>query len=183
MRIFFQKYAVLPLFCGVLLFSSCSKFFDKELDYDVDDHTPKLTIAMTMLPSDTLYNCFVSRTRGLNDTSPYNSFVVDSFYYIDFNGDTVIYTGTPTYFDSVANISAQLYRNNAYVGDLNKYSALYYRNNSTPEIVAGDEWRIEASAPYFEPITATATVPSKPVIAKTTFVESIIPTNWSTLTP
>lgn len=156
----------------VFLFSSCKDFFNQVVEVKVPDVQPRIVMDSRVAAGDDGIDVFVSRSRGILDDSEYsyNATIQDSMYYIDFNGDSVLYVNT--YFeryDTVPGVTLEIFKNGVSIGQIEPTQAGYYHLDQQFPVDGNDEYQLKAAATGYEPVDASASIPVKPVIESLNF--------------
>jgi Domain of unknown function (DUF4249) len=145
-------------FLLIMSLTSCRDFFDSEVEYDGTDHTPLLVVASNLGNQDTFFNVFLSRSRGMNDQTPYSFNYTEQYWYFD-GVDTIYYSGSNYYYDTIAGAAATLYRDGVEFGSpvvtANGYLAMPINLPAGPA-----SWELKVNAPGFDPVNAITEQPS-----------------------
>jgi hypothetical protein len=167
-----MKNFLLMTSCVVLLLSTgCRNFFDKEVFFDTDKHEPILTLAGVAQLDQNKFVGFASRTRALNDFSPYNVVVRDTYYYPISPTETEMYVYTRIKYDSVPGLKLYLRHNNETVMPVTDHEDGFYKKTLDNLTTAGGTLTLSATAPGYADAESVARIFEKPQNASLEFIK------------
>jgi hypothetical protein len=157
---------------SLFLFTSCENFFNQVIEVKVPEVNSRIVLDARVAAGDSVLTVFVSRSRGILDDSDYSyeAIILDSMYYVDFNGDSVLYVNN--YFvgyDTVSNVKLELFKNGISLGQLPAKRPGYYEIPQLFSPTENDEYTLSAVADGFETVTTTSVIPVAPVIKSLEF--------------
>ena len=132
---------------AILTLSSCSSFFDSVVELEIPEHQPQLAITSYLATGDTAINVFVTRSRGALDQSEVN---------YPWTLDSIFQTG---YYDTVQNVSVEVFRNDVLWATVPKFSGGWHRIE-VPAIPADDtKYTLRVGADTYPVAVSTASLP------------------------
>lgn len=147
-----------------LSFISCNGgTFSPIVEVNLPPHTPRLVIRADWSSGSDSLSIFVSKSRGVLDTTPTSFNQIDTFW----NGkDTVKYV--TEYYDTVANAKVELLRNGQLVGLIPYFKKGYHYAKGLFKLdtISGTIYTVRVSAPGFETIEASQTIQNKFIILR-----------------
>ncbi len=161
------------LFCMAILLPSCGvDFFTPVVEIDIEVPSSRLVLISNFQEGSSNLNVYLSRTRPILDNSKYPVVSVDTIFFIP-NDRTRFRINTYISGDTVSNARIDLYKNNVFLTSFvpkDQVKSYYKASLSTPlTYEANTTYTIKASAPGFESIEATSSMPRAVLIENMTY--------------